>query len=58
MDCAKLAKTISNLKAKATLLSMAEAWVRLADHLDQREQDQPIENPGADDRSDQDANPE
>ncbi len=58
LDCAKLAEVINNLQAKAMLLSMAEAWLRLADFVDQSERSQRFENLRADGWSEEDANPE
>ena len=37
--CAKLAETVSDAHAKAVLLNMAEAWLRLADYVKNRDQD-------------------
>jgi hypothetical protein len=37
--CAKLAETVSDPHAKAVLLNMAEAWLRLADYVARRDQD-------------------
>ena len=36
--CAKLAETVSDPHAKAVLLNMAEAWLRLADYVAHRDQ--------------------
>lgn len=54
MDCARLAEVVSDPKAKATLLTMAEAWLRLADFVEQGERDPLCENIGAGIRSDED----
>jgi hypothetical protein len=35
--CAKLAETAEDTHARLILLNMAEAWLRLADHVEQRE---------------------
>jgi hypothetical protein len=55
LDCAKLAEVINNLQARTMLLSMAEAWLRLADYVDRREQDKLFEGLRPDGRSDEDA---
>ena len=41
IDCATLAEVIKNPRGKATLLIMAEAWLRLADYVEQQEREQP-----------------
>ena len=42
IECAALAEVVENPRTKAALLIMAEAWLRLADHVDQ----QPCDEPG------------
>ena len=56
--CAKLAEVIDDLPDKLVLLNMAEAWLRLADYVERREQNEAREHFGADRSSDQDVNPE
>ena len=56
--CAKLAGVINDLLDKLVLLNMAEAWLRLADYVERREQNEVAQHFGADDSSDQDVNPE
>ena len=56
--CAKLAEVINDLPDKLALLNIAEAWLRLADYVERREQNEAAERFGADDSSDQDVNPE
>ena len=34
--CAKLAQTVEDIHVKLILLNMAEAWLRLADHVERR----------------------
>lgn len=52
-ECAALAEVVNNPRGKAMLLIMAEAWLRLADYVEQQQQqlDQPCENRPADIRS-------
>ena len=38
--CARLAEVISDLPDKLVLLNMAEAWLRLADYVERREQNE------------------
>ena len=38
--CAKLAEVINDLPDKLVLLNMAEAWLRLADYVERREQNE------------------
>jgi hypothetical protein len=52
--CAKLAEVINDLPDKLVLLSMAEAWLRLADYVERREQNEVAEHFGADGSSDRD----
>lgn len=54
IDCATLAEVIKNPRGKATLLIMAEAWLRLADYVEQQEREQPCENHRPDIRSGED----
>jgi hypothetical protein len=53
---AKLAGVVNDPYDKAVLLNMAEAWLRLADHVE-RKQKEMVEHFGADSSSDQDVNP-
>jgi hypothetical protein len=57
LDCGKFAEVIDNLKARTMLLSMAEAWLRLADYVDHCEQGKLIEGLRPDGGSEEDANP-
>jgi hypothetical protein len=57
MDCARLAEVINNLKARTMLLSMAEAWLRLADYVEDRERDKPLQSLRTDRGADEDTNP-
>ena len=51
-ECAALAEVVNNPRGKAMLLIMAEAWLRLADYVEQQQQpDQPCENRVPDIRS-------
>jgi hypothetical protein len=55
--CAKLAETIEDTHAKLILLNMAEAWLRLADHVEQRERHGRGGPLGTDTSSDHDVTP-
>jgi hypothetical protein len=58
-DCCKLAEVINDLPDKLVLLNMAEAWLRLADYVERREQNEVGEHFGADRSCDpDDVNPE
>ena len=37
--CAKLAEAVSDPRSKVVLLNMAEAWLRLANYVELRDQD-------------------
>jgi len=52
IECAALAEVINNPRDKATLLIMAESWLRLADYVEQRELAEPCENQHPDIRPD------
>ena len=54
--CAKLAKAVNDPYDKVILLNMAEAWLRLADYVE-RKQNEVGEHFGAGSSSDQDMNP-
>ena len=54
--CLKLAEAINDPHAKLVLASMAEAWLRLADYVEDRRQNEVDEHVGADGSHDQDAN--
>jgi hypothetical protein len=56
--CASLAEVINDLPDKLVLLNMAEAWLRLADYVERREQNEAREHFAADSSSDKDLNPE
>jgi hypothetical protein len=55
--CLKLAEAINSPNAKQVLASMAEAWLRLADYVEFRRQNEMGEHLGADGSHDRDANP-
>jgi hypothetical protein len=54
--CAKLVQAVNDPCGKAVLLSMAEAWLRLADYVE-RKQNEVGEHFGVGSSSDQDVNP-
>ena len=56
--CARLADEINDLPDKLVLLNMAEAWLRLADYVQRRAQNEVGEHFGAGSSTDQDVNPE
>lgn len=43
MDCAKLAEVVDNPIAKATLLVVAQGWLRLAEYVERTGRDDPEE---------------
>jgi hypothetical protein len=55
--CAKLAETVEDTHVKLILLNMAEAWLRLADHVEQRERSGGGEPLGADSSPDHEVTP-
>jgi hypothetical protein len=52
--CAQLAEIVSDPYAQLLLLNMAESWLRLADYVEHRRQDQVGEHFHADSSSDKD----
>ena len=54
--CVKLAEAVNDPYDKVILLNMAEAWLRLADYVE-RKQNEVGEHFGAGSSSDQDVNP-
>ena len=56
--CLKLAEVINDPHARLVLANMAEAWLRLADYVEHRSQNEVGGHFGADSSHDQDANPE